>query len=169
MDFWIHKNGQLAGRFSESDIRAKLADGSFSAADLAWSDAKSAWQPIPEFLESPPATSAQAVTVAPPTEKSADELATIPVETPATQPVEKPNETRAPETSRPAATVKPPPLPTTSTPIAIPLPASRPPPLPSMTSPSVAPGPGSSIPATASIPAAASISATAQPPSGETI
>src|SRR5687767_3685566 len=111
MEIWIHKNGQLAGRFSESDIRAKLADGSFSAEDLAWSDVKSAWQPIPEFLEAFPATSAQAVTVAPPTEKSADELATVPVEKMATQPVEEPVEIPAAETPRPAATVKPPPLP----------------------------------------------------------
>src|SRR5688572_15168010 len=132
MEIWIHKNGQLAGRFSESNIRAKLADGSFSAADLAWSDTKSAWQPIPEFLEALPGTSAQAVTVAPPTEKSADELATVPVEKAATQPVEKPVESPEPAAPRPAATVKPPPLPTASTPS--PIPASRPPPLPSMTS-----------------------------------
>src|SRR5688572_19436761 len=130
MEFWIHKNGQLAGRFSESDIRAKLADGSFSAEDLAWSDAKSAWQPIPEFLESLPAASAQSVTVAPPTEKSADELASVPVEKAATQHLEKPAEVSEPETPRPVSTVKPPPLPTTSTPIPVPTRASGPPPIP---------------------------------------
>src|SRR5688572_4826995 len=166
MEFWIHKNGQLAGRFSESDIRGKLADGSFSAADLAWSDAKTAWQPIPEFLESLPAASAQSVTVAPPTEKSADEVATVPVEKAATEPEEKvapkpeteilrPSTGDGPSLPRhegvPSPGAKPPPLPTTSTPIPAPTPASRPPPLPSMATPSVAPGPGSSIPATASI------------------
>src|SRR5688572_15217133 len=166
MEIWIHKNGQLAGRFSESDIRAKLADGSFSAADLAWSDVKSAWQPIPEFLESLPATSAQAVTVTPPTEKSADELATVPVEKAATEPVEKvapKTETEMlrpstgdgpslpPHEGVPSPGAKPPPLPTAPTHIPIPNPSSRPPPLPAMATPSVAPGPGSSIPATASI------------------
>jgi S1-C subfamily serine protease len=156
MEFWIHKNGQLTGRFSESDIRAKLADGSFSATDLAWSDTKSAWQPIPEFLESLPAASAQSVTVAPPTEKSADELATVPAEKPATQLVEKPAEIPEPETPRPVATVKPPPLPTTSTPIPVPIPASGPPPLPAIT------------PA-ASAAAPAQATATAPAPSGETI
>ena len=154
MEFWIHKNGQLAGRFSESDIRARLADGSFSAADLAWSEAKSAWQPIPEFLESLPAASAQSVTVTPPTEKSAEALASVPVEKVAAQPIEKPAEVPEPETPRPVSTVKPPPLPATSTSIPVPTPTSRPPPLPSM-------GPSVSAAAAASVPA--------PPPTGETI
>src|SRR5688500_5511526 len=122
MEFWIHKNGQLAGRFSESDIRAKLADGSFSAEDLAWSDAKSAWQPIPEFLESLPAANAQSVTVAPPTEKSADELATVPVEKAATEPVEKPAAT--PETESPPSTGDGPSLPRHE---GVPSPGAKPP------------------------------------------
>lgn len=142
MEFWIHKNGQLAGRFSESAIREKIADGSFSATDLAWSEVKSEWQPIPEFLESIPKTSAESTAAA------------APAETPAAEPVEKIAPAPEPEAPRPASTAKPPPLPTTPFPIPVPIPASGPPPLPSMTMPSVA---------TASIPA------TAQPPSGETI
>jgi S1-C subfamily serine protease len=50
VEIWVHRNGQYAGRFSESVIREKLADGSLSAADLAWDEAKSAWKPISEFL-----------------------------------------------------------------------------------------------------------------------
>src|SRR3954464_5938804 len=50
MEIWVHRNGQYAGRFSESAIREKVADGSLSATDLAWDEAKSAWKPISEFL-----------------------------------------------------------------------------------------------------------------------
>ena len=50
MEIWVHRNGQYAGRFSESVIREKLADGSLSATDLAWDEAKAAWKPISEFL-----------------------------------------------------------------------------------------------------------------------
>src|SRR5215212_7842562 len=52
MEIWVHRNGQYAGRFSESAIRDKIADGSLSAADLAWDEAKAAWQPISDFLRS---------------------------------------------------------------------------------------------------------------------
>src|ERR1700748_2606967 len=55
MEIWVHRNGQYAGRFSESVIREKLADGSLSATDLAWDEAKSAWKPISEFLAALPA------------------------------------------------------------------------------------------------------------------
>lgn len=51
MEIWVHRNGEYAGRFSESDIRQKVADGSFSRGDLVWDAAKSAWQPIAEFLD----------------------------------------------------------------------------------------------------------------------
>src|SRR5256885_15430177 len=50
MEIWVHRNGQYAGRFSESAIREKVADGSLSATDLAWDEAKSAWKPISELL-----------------------------------------------------------------------------------------------------------------------
>src|SRR2546430_10890765 len=55
MEIWIHRNGQFAGRFSESAIRDKIADGSFSPSDLAWNEAKSSWQPISELLAAVPA------------------------------------------------------------------------------------------------------------------
>src|SRR5438874_3998449 len=55
MEIWVHRNGQYAGRFSESAIREKVADGSLSAADLAWDETKSAWKPIAEFLAAFPA------------------------------------------------------------------------------------------------------------------
>src|ERR1700686_1304667 len=55
MEIWIHRNGQFAGRFSESAIRDKIADGSLSPTDLAWDEAKSAWKPISEFLAAPTA------------------------------------------------------------------------------------------------------------------
>src|SRR2546421_13076698 len=65
MEIWVHRNGQYAGRFSESFIREKVADGSLSATDLAWDEAKSAWKPISEFLAAfPTATSIAASTVA---------------------------------------------------------------------------------------------------------
>lgn len=144
MEIWIHKNGQLAGRFSESAIREKITDGSFSATDLAWSETKSAWQPIPEFLESIPKPSSESPAAAASSEK------------PAAEPVEKIASATEPESPRPSTASKPPPLPTTPSAIAMPIPASGPPPLPSMTP-------------LASGPAAAPTPAIGQPPSGETI
>jgi S1-C subfamily serine protease len=143
MEIWIHRDGQFAGRFSESAIREKIADGSFSPTDLAWNEAKSSWQPISEFLG--------AVAAAP----SASSSATA---TPAASEKEKSaaTESKPPESPR----MTPPPLPSTP-PVSAPVRSAGPPPLPAMTSPAVAPGPGSSVPATA-MPAE-------QPPEGETI
>jgi len=112
MEIWIHRNGQFAGRFSESDIRAKIADGSFSSADLAWNEAKSAWQPISEFLATGPAaastaTPASATLAAPEKEKPAA------------------TESKAAESPR----VTPPPLPSTP-PVSAPVRSAGPPPLP---------------------------------------
>ena len=161
MEIWIHKNGQLAGRFSESAIREKLADGSFSVADLAWSETKSAWQPILEFLESLPKTSSESAAASSP-EKAAIEPVEKPhslaVEKPEPEPTDKTASTPEPDSPRPATGAKPPPLPTAPAPIPVPIPAAGPPPLPAMPSvPSVASGPESSIPATP------------RPPEGETI
>src|SRR4051812_31622643 len=50
MEIWVHRNGQYAGRFSESEIEAKIADGSLSANDLAWDREKALWKPLGEFL-----------------------------------------------------------------------------------------------------------------------
>jgi len=68
MEIWVHRNGQYAGRFSEAAIREKVADGSLSASDLAWDEAKSAWKPISEFLAALPSEKSEA---APPVEAAA--------------------------------------------------------------------------------------------------
>jgi S1-C subfamily serine protease len=111
MEIWIHRNGQFAGRFSESAIRAKIADGSFSPADLAWNEAKSAWQPISEFLAVPAATSAPATASSNPVSTERENASAI--------------ESKAAESPR----VIPPPLPSTS-PVSAPARSAGPPPLP---------------------------------------
>jgi S1-C subfamily serine protease len=146
MEIWVHRNGQYAGRFSESAIREKVADGSLSATDLAWDETKAAWKPISEFLatlaaaksEPAPAVAAAAASEVPSetsnNEESKERAGKAAGETPA------------------AARVTPPPLPSIAAVLpATPMPAAEPPPLPAM-----GPGPGSSIPAT-------------EPPVGETI
>src|SRR3954447_12154615 len=60
MEIWVHRNGQYAGRFSESAIREKVGDGSLSATDLAWDEAKAAWKPISEFLAAFPTAKSEA-------------------------------------------------------------------------------------------------------------
>ncbi|PZR76946.1 MAG: hypothetical protein DLM73_00985 [Chthoniobacterales bacterium] len=113
MEIWIHRNGAFAGRFSESDIREKIAVGSFSSTDLAWNEAKSAWQPISEFLAALPAASKPTAS-----------------ETASSEAVKESGGNQEPKTVPPRST--PPPLP--STPVA----AAGPPPLPTV-SPSGAP------------------------------
>jgi S1-C subfamily serine protease len=156
MEIWVHRNGQYAGRFSESAIREKVADGSLSATDLAWDDAKAAWKPISEFLAAFPTAKTDAVpsvSLASLASESKSELAPdaahraaatekgkIAGETPATTAGKIAGE-------EPAATPRPPPLPTVT------IPSAGPPPLPSV------------------FPAARPISQPAvhQPPEGETI
>jgi S1-C subfamily serine protease len=122
VEIWVHRNGQYAGRFSESAIREKVADGTLSATDLAWDEAKSAWKPISEFLATFPVAKTEAV---PPAEADAK---------PDTQPQPAPQPQR----------VTPPPLPTIAAPVA------SPPPLPTMTSgPGSSIPATTSIPATA--------------------
>jgi S1-C subfamily serine protease len=149
MEIWIHRNGQFAGRFSESAIREKIADGSFSPTDLAWDEAKSSWKPISEFLAALPAAISSPATATP----ASSSPAVAEKETPAaeTKPAVAPRPSPPPLPSIAAV------LPATPSPVR----AAGPPPLPVLTPPTVAPGPGSSIPATAS-PAGA-------PPEGETI
>ena len=77
MEIWIHRNGQFAGRFSESDIRAKVADGSLSPTDLAWNEAKSSWQPISEFLAALPAASSGPAAEAEPPSHAAQVLGVL--------------------------------------------------------------------------------------------
>ncbi len=111
MEIWIHRNGAFAGRFSESAIREKIADGTFSPTDLAWNESKSSWIPISEFLAAGTgATSPPAGVVPAPPEKEPS---------PAT-------ESKAAELPR----VTPPPLPSTPAPASVARP-SGPPPLPS--------------------------------------
>jgi len=104
MEIWVHRNGQYAGRFSESVIREKVADGTLSASDLAWDEAKSAWKPISEFLAALPVAKTEAAVAAPVDEKA--EVGKSAAETAAATPA------------------KPPPLPS------MPMPAAGPPPLP---------------------------------------
>src|SRR5689334_3430406 len=107
MEFWVHRNGEYAGRFSEPDIRQKVAEGAFSRGDLVWDAARSAWQPIAEFLD-------QRQAVAPSAASPGSEL--------------QRDAGAAPTDVRPipAARSGPPPLPATTT-----TPAAAPPPLPS--------------------------------------
>src|SRR2546421_7838055 len=145
MEIWIHRNGQFAGRFSESAIRDKVADGSFSPSDLAWNEAKSSWQPISELLAAVPAATpapiekegASATEAKPPSHAAHRAAAT--------------EEPKAAESPRP----KPPPLPSTP-PASAPVRAAGPPPLPVVVV--------SSSGAAAISPAPAY-----QPPEGETI
>jgi S1-C subfamily serine protease len=186
MEIWIHRNGQYAGRFSESAIREKVADGSLSATDLAWDEAKSAWKPISEFLaafpvptnvaaeekkverenDAEPLSDAARRAAATEAGNTAGETAgatpgKVAGETPAATGGKTAGETPAATVGEsagetPAATLTPPPLPTVM------IPSAGPPPLPSVFS-----RPGSTIPATAPIPAAASVAH--QAPEGETI
>src|SRR5437588_3029516 len=143
MEIWVHRNGQYAGRFSESAIREKVADGSLSAADLAWDETKSAWKPISEFLAAFPAAKPDPV---PASASEAKELAATNGESKATAPRSTP-----------------PPLPS------MPMPAAGPPPLPSfVTGPASTIPATTTIPAARSIASPAPIVA-AVPPQGETI
>src|SRR5438105_258454 len=72
MEIWVHRNGQYAGRFSESAIREKVADGSLSATDLAWDEAKSAWKPISEFLAAFPSAKSEPAPSTPSSSASSD-------------------------------------------------------------------------------------------------
>src|SRR6476660_8239097 len=94
MEIWVHRNGQYAGRFSESAIREKVADGSLSGTDLAWDEAKSAWKPISEFLAAVPS----------------EKTDSIPASEAEAKPAPKPSPPPLP--SMPIRAAGPPPLPT---------------------------------------------------------
>src|SRR2546423_104033 len=140
MEIWVHRNGQYAGRFSESAIRDKVADGSLSATDLAWDEAKSAWKPISELLAAFPVAK---------TEAAQPSLSSASVSAASESKIEPSSDAAHPPSpgfggaSRTAATEEaksiaprsgPPPLPT------MPMPAAGPPPLPTVVG-----GPGSAI------------------------
>jgi S1-C subfamily serine protease len=147
MEIWVHRNGQYAGRFSESAIREKVADGSLSATDLAWDEAKAAWKPISELLAAFPETKSEAV--GPSASATAESKSEPPSD--AAHRAAATEEGTAAVAAAPVTTpAKPPPLPTVT------IPSAGPPPLPVSF-----PKPGSSIPATTP--------STHQPPEGETI
>src|ERR1041385_1812259 len=105
MEIWVHRNGQYAGRFSESVIREKLADGSLSATDLAWDEAKSAWKPISEFL-------AALTPAASPSESKLESSSGAAHTAAATEEPEPKRATPPPLPSMPKPAAFPPPLPT---------------------------------------------------------
>jgi len=156
MEIWIHRNGQFAGRFSESAIRDKIADGSLSPSDLAWDEGKSAWKPISEFLTAMSPAAPVVTASAAPIEKESASAAEVKPPSDAARRAAATEEPKLAESPR----VTPPPLPSTAPAPAV-VRSAGPPPLPVMTSPAVAPGPGSSIPATTNL--------SGQPPEGETI
>jgi S1-C subfamily serine protease len=110
MEIWIHRNGQFAGRFSESAIRDKIADGSLSPTDLAWNEAKSSWQPISEFLAALPAatSSAASSTAAAPAKENVASTESKAIEAPHLTPPPLPS---TPLASAPVRSAGPPPLP----------------------------------------------------------
>ncbi|HKP03343.1 MAG TPA: trypsin-like peptidase domain-containing protein [Chthoniobacterales bacterium] len=65
MEIWVHRNGEYAGRFTESVIRGKIADGSLSENDLAWDQEKALWKPLREFLASLAAAKVEPVSSTP--------------------------------------------------------------------------------------------------------
>jgi len=134
MEIWVHRNGQYAGRFSESAIREKVADGSLSATDLAWDEAKAAWKPISELLAAFPVAKAEAA--APYVSSASNSLVPEAKSELPSDAAHQPSPSfgvasRAAATEEgkiagetPAATAKPPPLPTVT------IPSAGPPPLP---------------------------------------
>src|SRR6266404_4294158 len=148
MEIWIHRNGQFAGRFSESAIRDKIADGSFSPTDLAWDEAKPSWKPISEFLASVPAATSTSPSNAPAAEAEPPSHAADPP----SLGFGVASRAAATEELKPAESPRltPPPLPSMT------MPAAGPPPLPLIVSGT----PGA-------MPAAQPSSS--QPPEGETI
>ncbi|HSV63991.1 MAG TPA: serine protease, partial [Chthoniobacterales bacterium] len=121
-----------------------VADGSLSASDLAWDEAKSAWKPISEFLAALSAAKSEA---AAPSVSSASADSQAKLESPdaahrAAVTEEPKAEAPSPSEAKPEVTparVTPPPLPT------MPIPPAGPPPLPtvvpSATSPVAPPSP----------------------------
>src|SRR4051812_17256897 len=46
MQIYIGKNGQQLGPFSLEEVNRKLADGTFTGADLAWYEGAAGWAPL---------------------------------------------------------------------------------------------------------------------------
>ena len=60
MNIYLIKNNVNAGPYSESEVMARVKDGSYSATDLAWFDGCTTPVPLMEFLCRPAATAATA-------------------------------------------------------------------------------------------------------------
>src|ERR1044071_6978466 len=140
MEIWVHRNGEYAGRFTESVIRGKIADGSLSENDLAWDQEKALWKPLREFLASLAAAKVEPVSSAP--NAPSEAVKEVPPASSAASVEAKPAEVRR---------SGPPPLPSMPVAEAAPAPvrAVVPPALPVVASSIGASGPGSAIPATA--------------------
>jgi hypothetical protein len=56
MNIFVNRNGQQFGPLTEADVRAKLATGEFSLADLVWWDGQPGWIPLSQsaYARTPP-------------------------------------------------------------------------------------------------------------------
>jgi hypothetical protein len=50
MNIFVNRNGQQFGPLTEADVRAKLATGEFSLADLVWWDGQPGWIPLSQSV-----------------------------------------------------------------------------------------------------------------------
>ena len=58
MFFYIHKNGQQYGPYSENDLLVGLQNGSFSYNDMCWREGMQNWQPLSVVYQPPNAVNA---------------------------------------------------------------------------------------------------------------
>ena len=53
MQYYVGKNGQQLGPFGEEQIKARVATGEFSTADLIWREGMASWEPISTVFNNP--------------------------------------------------------------------------------------------------------------------
>lgn len=53
MQYFIGKNGQQLGPFSEEEVKTKLAAGEISAYDMAWREGMEGWLPVGQVFPNP--------------------------------------------------------------------------------------------------------------------
>lgn len=53
MQYFVGKNGQQLGPFSEEQIKSRVASGEFAGTDLIWKEGMAAWEPIATVLNNP--------------------------------------------------------------------------------------------------------------------
>jgi uncharacterized RDD family membrane protein YckC len=53
MQYYVGKNGQQLGPFGEEQVKARVAAGEFSAADLIWREGMASWEPISTVFNNP--------------------------------------------------------------------------------------------------------------------